>query len=153
MAEVFEGHNGQITLSDEALTISRKGFLGLMTQGLKGDKRIPYSSISAVQYRKAGPLVNGYIQFSILGGMESRGGVLSAGGDENTVMFRSAQNARFSWLRDEIERRASAAKAPKSPAAASSSTAEQLSKLADLLDRGLLSETEFLAEKAKILAS
>jgi hypothetical protein len=153
MDELFQGHNGQVTLSNEALTISRKGVLGFLTQGLKGEKRIPYSSISAVQYKKAGLVVNGYIQFSILGGIESRGGAFAAGVDENTVMFRSSQNQQFARLRDEVERRVSVAKATKGFATGSTSRAEQLSKLADLLDRGLLSKDEFLAEKAKILAS
>ncbi|BDP60172.1 hypothetical protein EfmJHP38_11100 [Enterococcus faecium] len=30
---------------------------------------------------------NGYIQFTLLGGNESRGGILAATKDENTVMF------------------------------------------------------------------
>lgn len=153
MSELFKGHNGQITLADDSLTISRKGMLGFLTQGLKGDKRIPYSSISAVQFRKAGSLVNGYIQFSMLGGMESRGGALAAGVDENSVMFRAGQNADFERLRDEIENRVFALKAPQPSHSSVSSAAEQLSKLADLMERGLLTESEFLTEKAKILGS
>lgn len=150
MDETFKGHNGQVSLSGDSLTISRKGLLGLMTQGLKGEKRIPFLSISAVQFKKAG-LMNGYIQFSILGGVEARGGVFNATQDENTVMFRSSQNSDFARLREEVEKRVALAKAPKASSGADLSTADQLSKLADLLDRGLLTEAEFSAEKAKLL--
>ena len=39
-----------------------------MTIG-KGEKRIPISSIKAVQWKPAGPLVNGFIQFTVPGGL------------------------------------------------------------------------------------
>jgi len=99
MTDFFKGHNGQVSLSADSLTISRQGFLGFISQGLKGDKRIPYSSITAVQFKKAGWLTNGYIQFSMLGGIESRGGIRKATRDENSIMFRSSQNKDFARLR------------------------------------------------------
>lgn len=37
--------------------------------------------------KKAGALTNGYIQFVILGSRESKGGLMAATQDENTVMF------------------------------------------------------------------
>jgi hypothetical protein len=150
MSETFKGHNGQVELTADSLTIHRRGVLGFLTQGLKGEKRIPYVSISAVQFKKAG-LLNGYIQFSILGGIEARGGAFDAATDENSIMFRSSQNADFARLRDEIERRVAAAKASTAPMAGAASTAEQLSKLAELLEKGLLTQAEFMAEKVKLL--
>ena len=68
------------------LVIRRKGLGSFLTQGLKGEKRISYSSIRSVQFKEAG-FTTGYIQFGIAGGIENRGGVWDATTDENTVLF------------------------------------------------------------------
>ncbi len=49
--------------------------MGLVLHELKGSKEIPISQITSVQYKKAGLMFNGYIQFAFMGGTESRGGV------------------------------------------------------------------------------
>jgi len=64
------GHNGQVHFDGEWVTITRKGFLGQATIG-KGEKRIHGSTIAAVQ-RKPADLVNGFIQFTVPGGVEKR---------------------------------------------------------------------------------
>jgi hypothetical protein len=53
------------------VTITRKGALSRMTVG-KGEKRIRISSITAVQWKEPGGLVNGFFQFTVMGGNESR---------------------------------------------------------------------------------
>ena len=75
-----------IKVTDDSISIIRKGFINLVNQGIKGEKTIPFKNISAVQLKKPG-MSNGYIQFTLLGGNESRGGILAATKDENTVMF------------------------------------------------------------------
>ena len=103
MDKIFKGYNGTIVLGDTSLTIKRgaKGFLlgGFM---LRGDKTIPYQSIVAVQFRKAGAM-SGYIQFSIKGGSEAKSGVNEAVKDENTVTFQINKNKLFAELRTIIE--------------------------------------------------
>ena len=63
----------------------------------KGEKKIPIRSISAVQWKEPGALVNGFIQFTILGGTEvtARHGnrTISAGNDENSVVITKPQAA------------------------------------------------------------
>lgn len=75
-----------LDVNESSITIRRKGMLNFINQGLKGEKAIPLSSIRAIQIKKPG-LTSGYIQFSITGGNESKGGVFEATADENTVMF------------------------------------------------------------------
>lgn len=147
----FKGHNGQVETEEDGIVIRRKGFVSKLNHAFKGEKRIPYSSISAVQFRAAGLLTTGFIQFTILGGNENRGALLSAVSDENTVLFqRGEQQTAFSKLRAMVEESIREARAPR-PAARTSSVGEDLTKLADLLDRGILTETEFAEQKARVL--
>ncbi|MDP9412790.1 MAG: SHOCT domain-containing protein [Pseudomonadota bacterium] len=146
--DVVEGLRAQIELREEGITIRRdtEG-RNLILHGLKGEKRIPYRSITAVQLRVPGELTSGYIQLSILGGTESARGIFDATTDENSVLFLPEQTPRMVALRDFIEQRISGASA--GPAV--SSTADELTKLADLRDRGAIDAQEFEAAKAALL--
>lgn len=93
----FIGNNGQIEVLEERLIITRKGMMGFLTQGFKGEKTIPFSSISAVQFREPGAIILGYIQFSIMGAPESS----NPAADENTVNFtKGQQQSDFSRLKE-----------------------------------------------------
>jgi tetratricopeptide (TPR) repeat protein len=54
-----KGHNGQVHFDGVYVTITRKGFLARTSVG-KGEKRIPLTAISAVQWKPPGALVNGF---------------------------------------------------------------------------------------------
>lgn len=147
-----KGINGQLELTPDVLRIRRKGIMSFLTQGAKGDKEILISQITSVQFKTANMITNGYIQFAFSGGKESKGGVFDATRDENTVMFNRGQQASFEALRDELNRRVLAARAPSpAPAAAVDFTA-QLERLARLREQGVLTDEEFQAQKARILA-
>ncbi|MDQ8040504.1 DUF4429 domain-containing protein [Cellulosimicrobium sp. XJ-DQ-B-000] len=134
------------------VTIERKG-LGRATVG-KGTKRIPVGSITAVQWKKPGALVNGYIQFTLAGGNERRASfgrqTYDAAGDENSVIVTKAQQEVFLQLREAVEAAIVARHAPAAPAAPVSG-AEEVERLADLHQRGILSDEEFTAAKARAL--
>lgn len=142
-----QGHNGQLELTDTTVRIKRKGVLGFLTQGLKGDKEILISQISSIQFKNAGPFVNGYIQFAFVGGQEAKGGAFQAVSDENTVMFRQSQQTAFEAFKAELEKRIHA---PRSQASAPSNL-DELEKLASLRDRKIISEAEFEAKKKQLL--
>ena len=143
-----KGVNGQIELYSNKVCIRRKGVLGFLTQGLKGDKNIMISSITSVQFKKAGMLINGYIQFAFMGGKEAKGGLFQGTQDENTVMFNTKQQPLFEQIRDAVENRIQAGH---SSSSSSSSDADELAKLADLRDKGILTEEEFQQKKKQIL--
>jgi hypothetical protein len=153
---IFDGRNGgTVELLDSVLVIRRKGVASFLTQGLKGEKRIPYSSITSVQFKEAG-FTTGYIQFGLAGGIESRRGVWDATTDENTILFTKEASSEFHRLRDIVEERAAAARGghasshlPSSP----SNVSEELSRLADLRDRGVLTDAEFAEQKAHLLGT
>jgi uncharacterized protein DUF4429/putative oligomerization/nucleic acid binding protein len=151
---IVDGRNGgTVELMENLLVIRRQGVASFLTQGLKGEKRIPYSSITSVQFKEAG-FTTGYIQFGVTGAIESRGGVWDATTDENTVLFTKEAAEDFRRLRDIVEDRAARARSGSVPPAQSQSPSvvEELTRLADLRDRGALSEEEFAKQKAVVLS-
>ena len=148
-----KGHNGQLRFDGRNITISRKGVLGFLTQGLKGDKVIQLSSVTAVQFKKVGMVTSGYLQLSLLGGGEAKGGVFDATQDENTVMFIKKQEADFQVMRDAIQA-ALDAPATRTPyiSPAPHSMIDQLERLAALFENGLITEAEFAAQKSRLLS-
>lgn len=143
------GRNGQITFDGFYLTLHRKGFLGRASIG-KGEKRIPLSSITAVQWKPAGPVMNGFIQFTVPGGNEVRSQAgrqtRDAGHDENSVLFTRQQMPGFERLRAAVEQAIGAAAHPVQQQAA-----PDLGKLAELHAAGVLTDAEFTAAKARAL--
>jgi hypothetical protein len=141
-----EGTNGSVELLDGQIVIRRKGLANVLTQGVQGDKTVPLSSITAVQFRPAGAIMAGLIQFTLRGGREFSGGMLEATKDENAVMFDRSQEAAFALLRDRVQ-----------DAIVISSTdptetpAEQLTQLAALVDQGFVTREEFEEAKRSIL--
>lgn len=148
-----EGSNGSVEVVGNSLTIRRKGIANVITQGLQGDKTIPLTSITAVQFRSAGSMMAGMIQFTLMGGREFRGGMLEATKDENAVLFDNTQEPAFRALRDHVQAVISGGggrtQQQQIPVV---SVGEELTKLADLLDRGVLTLDEFNEAKARTLA-
>ena len=142
-----KGVNGQIELLPNKVRIKRKGAMGFLTQGLKGDKEILISQISSIQFKKATGFTNGYIQFAFIGGQEAKGGLFQATQDENTVMFNTFHKEEFQELKEAIEQKLEELHKPES----SSSHLNDLEKLAELRDKGIITEEEFNAKKKQIL--
>ncbi|MFC8065464.1 DUF4429 domain-containing protein [Streptomyces sp. NPDC057293] len=153
MIEV-KGHNGQITFDGQYVTITRRGFLARATVG-KGEKRFHISQISSVQWKPAGPFVNGFIAFSAAGGNERRSRFGSqtsnAVNDENSVVFTSKHKGDFEELRKQVEAAIAAHHAPAAPAPAAGSVADEIAKLAALRDQGAITDTEFQQQKQRLL--
>lgn len=144
-----KGVNGQIEFDGGSVTIVRKGAMALMSQGLKGDKRIPVGAITSVQFKDANMLTNGYIQFAT-GAGESGGGILAAGSDENSVVFKASQKSEFTELRTAIEAAMTASRQVNSQPQAESPL-DGIKKLKELLDLGAISQDEFESEKTKLM--
>lgn len=140
------GVNGQITVTETKIIISRKGLLGVLGHGFKGDKEIRIDQISSIQLKHAGPVLNGYIQFGFLGSQESKSGIIGATQDENTVMFNTKQEPDFQRVKEHVE-----ARYGRQQVAATASPLDDLERLAVLKDKGIITEAEFEAKKKQIL--
>lgn len=151
-----KGRGGEIEFDGHFITIRHTGALGRMSVG-KGDKRIPITSITAVQIKPAGAMVNGYIQFTLPGGNEKKAGfgkqTMDAAGDENSVIFTKNQEQDFLELRDAIEKAMISRSGPQVivTAAAGPSKLDQLKQIGELRDAGVLTPEEFEIEKTKIM--
>lgn len=137
-----------IEIENEIVTIRRKGLLNFATQGLKGDKSIPFRNITAIQIKKPG-LTNGYIQFSQHGMLESKKGLWDAGSDENTVTLVSKteyeQALEIKELIEHANNNESTQQVQKIDAA------EEIRKFKALLDDGILTQEEFETKKKELL--
>ena len=142
------GVGGELEVFEDKVTLAPKGAFGFLTKGLKGTKSIPFESITGIQHKKAGIATNGYIQFSMPGGNESRGGLIAATSDENSFMYRRGDNAVIQEIKEYIERRT---KEMRGRPSSSNNMAEELTKLADLRKQGILSEEEFGKAKQRLI--
>jgi hypothetical protein len=143
----IKGRNGQLELFQDRLRICRSGIISFVSHGLKGDKEIYYADISAIQFKRPGVTV-GYIQFTFTGGFENRKGVFQAVSDENTVTFSHQHLKEFEILKAELERRVRIEKKPQGNAI---SHFYELDKLAELKEKGVVTDEEFQAAKRQLL--
>jgi hypothetical protein len=148
------GVTGQVIFDGSFVTIARRGFRARAIVG-KGEKRIPIRSITAVQWKPAGAMVRGFIQFTVPGGNERRSGfghqTADAAGDENSVIFTKSQMPAFERLRTTVEQAINAVHTPQSVTQAQPAPMVDLAKLAELHAAGVLTDAEFTAAKAKAL--
>jgi hypothetical protein len=150
----LKGVNGQLELYEDKVIIKRKGTLSKLTQGFfKGDKTIYIKQITGMELREGG-MINGYIQFSLAGGVESRRGLTGKDGavhDENTVMFAKKDNDLAKRIKMEIENRMT------TPSQTTSNVtqidgADMIRKYKLLFDDGIITQEEFEAKKKEILS-
>lgn len=143
----YKGHNGDLILTNSGVIIKRgaKGFL-LGGGFLRGDKTIPYSSIIAVQFKKAG-MVQGYIQLTLKGGNEAKSGWMESLSDENTINFNiwGESNKLFLEAKKEIENRISGG------GQKNISNLDELEKLAVLKEKNIITKEEFETKKKSLL--
>lgn len=156
MAAIYTMKGVQDTLEvfKDKITIKPKGVLGMLNKGMKGTKEIPFRSITAVQFKEAGTVWSGYIQFTIPGGNESKGGIFAATKDENTFMFaHKKNNALATEIKEFIDGEITKIHAPQAVQVAVPTTdlADEIKKLSALKDQGILSEEEFRAAKMKLI--
>ena len=143
----FKGGNGKIELYENFVRIDRGTITGFMMQGLKGKKDIYFSSITSVEIKKPGFTV-GFIQFTLPGANESRGGVSAAQKDENTVTFGNFYKQKYDQaleIKDYIEKK------KHTGSQSANSTADEIEKMHTLLTKGILTKEEFEEKKRKLL--
>ena len=149
----LDGGVGDILLVyEDRVVIKHKGVLNLMAMGIKGDKTLYYSDITAIQYKRPGVLA-GHIQFSILGGVEHTGGVFSAGSDENTITINSGTEVLAEKVVNHINQKLKECKAAKNAGTViqQASAADEIKKYKELLDMGIITQEEFNAKKNQVL--
>ena len=152
----------------QALTITRNGVLGMMTQG-RNEKVIPLSAIGAVQYRPPTLTANGVWSVSVAGEVQSSTNVRGrkavskvAREDENSIVVRHGQGAALKALGEAIN----AARVAPAPAVAPAPTpapavpsggdgvgevVAQLRGVGEMHHRGVLDDEAFIREMHRLL--
>lgn len=150
--KTLEGVGGQLDIYPDKVIIKREGALAKMTYGLfKGEKTIYIKRISGIQIKEGSLLSNGYIQFTLSGGVEIKTGIMAATQDENTVMFKKQDNVLVRDIKSYIENKMNEIVSGTSTGGASSSIADEILKLKNLFDQGILTQAEFKGKKRKLL--
>lgn len=151
---LIDSGNEVLKVYEDKLTLKPKGVGGFMLKGLKGEKVIPFHSITSIQHKEAG-LLAGYLQFSVKGGMEAVDGLFGAIADENTFVFYKKHNEEIQKIKIHIQNNLMQGE-PKETnihSNISNSKADELKKLHELKTEGVITEDEFENEKEKLLAS
>jgi hypothetical protein len=147
----MKGVQDLLEVFEDKVTITPKGVLGFLNKGMKGTKELPFASIIAVQFKDAGAVFSGYLQFTIPGGNESKGGLFAATQDENTFVFADANNnPEVRKIKEYIDAAIRKSRTPH-PSNPASSLTDELQKLAQLKAQGILSEEEFQSAKRKLI--
>jgi len=147
----FEGMNGQIELYKDKLIIKRQGFFAVLSHGFtKGNKTIYLNQITGIQLKLGGPVFVGYIQFTLPGGIEGRGGVVDAHKDENSVTFETILNKSAAELKEKVEELVQKSRGSTNQTI-QVSCADEIRKFKQLLDEGIISTEEFNKKKKELL--
>jgi hypothetical protein len=145
-----EGNGGHVWVFPNKIRIKHFGARGLISKGFyKGDKEIWIDQIAGIQWREPGHAWLGHIQFEVVGGASS---TRVASQDENAVMFERSRREAFAAVKLKVEELAQDARRGRTTPSGSPDVPDQLRKLADLCDQGVLTPQEFEEKKAELLA-
>lgn len=144
----IHGVSSSIYVIDQKIMIKHRGFLSAINRGLVGEKVIPIANLTSIQFKRAAAL-NGYIQFATAAS-EATGGAFDATRDENSVLFSKDQEQDFAEFRDRIQAMMDQSKTA-TPIALAVDPLDQLKKLKELLDAGVLTQEEFDSKKQNLM--
>ena len=133
---VFGGH---VAITRHASTI---------VHGMAGTLTIPFTKITAVQFREAGVLLSGSIRFTCPDAYRTVFGIQQ--GDVFNFTDRK-NNPTARAIKDYVEAAILQRNTPTAPNAPQSSLSQELSRLADLKQGGHLTDEEFKAAKRRLI--
>lgn len=119
--------------------------------GANGGKRINFADLTAIQFKEPAGMSVGFIQFAYPGSTELKGGVIAAMNDENSVPVSPQNLQQAREIVEYIEQRRTELRAPVAAAVAAPSAMDELRKLKELLDLGIVTQEEFDAKKKQLL--
>ena len=152
-----KGVNGQVTLLEHRIKIERKGVLAFATYGLRGTKEILISEMTSIEYKDAGGVLSGYILFLYRGGRDVRSSVFSEDSitnNENAIVFIKESQPAFDTLRSMLNDKLEEYRKPQQVVVQQEpSRLDELKKLGELRDSGIITGEEFESEKARLLGA
>ena len=127
-----------------------------MAYGFRGTKEILIREMTSIEYKDAGGMLNGHILFLYRGGRDVKTSVFgdnSIVSNENAVIFDRNNQAAFDTLRGMLNDKIDQYNKPQQVVMQTGpSYLDELKKLAELRDAGVITPDEFDQEKAKLLS-
>lgn len=140
-----------LELCDDIVKITRRGFLNALNTGMNGTRTILISSITAVQMKPGSTWTGGYILFSYAGSKPFMGGLLDAINDPDAFLFNDSLNEQVAEFKTRVEQKMRELKQPAPVNNSSGTLTDELRKLAEFKNQGILTQAEFDAAKKKLL--
>lgn len=119
--------------------------------GANGGKRINFADLTAIQFKEPAGVSVGFIQFAYPGSTELKGGVVAAMNDENSIPVSPQNLQQAREIVDFIENRRAELRTPTAVVTSAPSAMDELKKLKELLDLGIVTQEEFDAKKKQLL--
>lgn len=160
MDKIFEvkSTTGQImNVYEDRVELTQEGVLGFLTQGLQGTKTYFFKDITTIQFKNCG-WTSGFFEFTFPGGHDGRGGSLTGITNDNRFIFGAPTIGRAKEIAKEMEKvneylqkQLSESKKEHSQNVNGISVADEILKLKNLMDEGIISEDEFQVKKKQLL--
>lgn len=153
--KIMGGGKAIINLTDNSISISRKGVMSKLSHGFVGEKTIMIDQITSVQFKKSTTWTDGFLQFVVPGTIERS--KRDSRSDENTIFFKdpwghyAEENKNAEFIKNFIEEQHIKMKQPQ--IVNSSSNLDEIKKLKELLDIGAITKEEFDNKKKELLES
>jgi ribosomal protein L7/L12 len=150
---IIYSNQDTLELRGDTITIKKRGWANALASGMNGARTIQLSSITAVQMKPAGMMM-GYILFSYAGSKPFMGGMWEATQDPDAFLFGKDLNGQVAEFKAQVEKRMRESKQP-APAPANNPSGrlmDDLRKLVEFKNQGILSQAEFDAAKKKLLS-
>lgn len=156
-----KGRNGIVSAYEDRVEISRKSAVGFLTQGIKGDRIIHYRDMTSIETKRPSFIANGYMQFIINPELSIKQKVSIISGttpesmkDPNAVIFTAMKKktlSEFDELKDYVLSRLNFYHDDSNNYVPDSNNFDDLTKLKQLLDDGIITQDDFDAKKKQIL--
>jgi hypothetical protein len=141
-----------LKLEGDCVKIHRRGIANALAAGLNGERTILISSLSSVQMKPAAWLSPGYILFSYAGSKPFMGGLIDATQDPDAFIFGQETNEQIAEFKLKVEEKMREARRPMPTTNSTGALTDEIRKLAEMKQQGLLSQEEFEAAKKKLFS-
>jgi DNA-directed RNA polymerase subunit RPC12/RpoP len=143
--------NNELELADDKIIIRRHGVAHAMAAGLTGERMIPISTLTAIQLKLGVWWSPGFILFSYAGSKPFMGGIIEATQDPDAFIFQKELNDEVSTFKAKVENILRDSKQVTPALNSPPALTDEIRKLAELKQQGILSQEEFDAAKRKLL--